>query len=222
MTLAGIVTSAAPGLHGIDTNTVLDAADCRAITTRGFSFCIRYVSRSESLPSKDLSTAEASVVLDAGLALMPVQHVARSGWSPSRALGETYGKNAAAHVRSIGFPAGVNVWLDLEGVKRSATHASVIDYCNAWFAEVIDAGFVPGVYVGASAILTGDELFWRLRTRHYWKSGSKVPDIPHRGYQMIQKIIPNDKINGVAIDRNLTQNDLFGDAVQWLIRQETS
>ena len=218
MALAGVVTPAAPGLQGIDANTVLDAADCRAIRARGYSFCVRYVARGESLPDGDLSTAEASVILDAGLALMPVQHVARSGWTPSRALGETNGKNAATHARDIGFPAGVNVWLDLEGVKRSATHASVIDYCNAWFAEVADAGFVPGVYVGASAILTGDELFWRLRTRHYWKSGSTVPDIPHRGYQMIQKIIPNDKVDGVEIDRNVTQNDRFGDAVQWLTR----
>src|SRR5262245_31893445 len=151
MTLPGSVTSAAPGLHGIDTNTVLDAADCRAIKARGFSFCIRYVARGESLPAGDLSTAEASVILDAGLALMPVQHVARSGWSPSRALGETNGKNAATHVRNIGFPTGVNVWLDLEGVKKSATHASVIDYCNAWFAEIAAAGFAPGIYVGANA-----------------------------------------------------------------------
>src|SRR6516165_3141441 len=40
------------------------------------------------------------------------------------------------------------------------------------------AGFVPGV--GAKAILAGDELFWRLTTKHYWKSGSRVPDIPSR------------------------------------------
>jgi len=61
-----------------------------------------------------------------------------------------------------------------------------------------------------------DELFWRLTTKHYWKSGSRVPDIPHRGYQLIQTIIRNDKIDGVAIDRNLTKNDSFGSAVLWL------
>jgi hypothetical protein len=48
-----------------------------------------------------------------------------------------------------------------------------------------------------------------LTTKHYWKSGSRVPDIPHRGYQLIQTIIRNDKIDGVAIDRNLTKNDNF-------------
>jgi len=92
----------------------------------------------------------------------------------------------------------------------------MIAYCNAWFAEVEGAGFVPGVYVGARAILTGNELFWRLTTKHYWKSGSRVPDIPHRGYQLIQSIIRNDMIDDVAIDRNLTKNDNFGGSVLWL------
>src|SRR5678815_1593016 len=61
--------------------------------------------------------------------------------------------------------------------------------CNAWIEEVESAGFVPGVYIGARAILTGEEIFWRLRAKHFWKSGSRVPEIPHRGYQLIQKII---------------------------------
>jgi hypothetical protein len=79
----------------------------------------------------------------------------------------------AQHVRKIGFPEGVNVWLDLEGAKTSTPHETMIAYCNAWFAEVEGAGFVPGVYVGAGVILTGNELFWRLTTKHYWKSGSR-------------------------------------------------
>ena len=167
-------------------------------------------------PVGDLSGAEANVILGAGLALMPVQHVAPENWSPSQALGTRNGKNAAKHVQQIGFPEGVNVWLDLEGAKTSTPHETMIAYCNAWFAEVEGAGFVPGVYVGAKAILTGNELFWRLTTKHYWKSGSRVPDIPHRGYQLVQSIIRNDKIDGVAIDRNLTKSDNFGGSVLWL------
>ncbi|MEA2818392.1 MAG: hypothetical protein QOJ86_396 [Bradyrhizobium sp.] len=216
MPLPGNVVAAAPGLHGIDANTVLNATSCAAIKAAGFSFAIRYVSRGATLPAGDLSTQEANVILNAGLGLMPVQHVAQAGWSPSQDLGTANGQNAAAHARDIGFPPGINVWLDLEGVKSSATHKSVIDHCNAWFAEVNDAGFVPGIYIGASAILTGDEMFWRLQTKHYWKSGSNVPNIPQRGYQMIQKIIANDKVGGVSIDRNLTQTDAFGDTVQLL------
>jgi len=178
------------------------------------------VSRGEQELANDLHEAEARIRRTAGLALMPVQHVARAGWSPTKSLGTTYGRNAAAHVRKVGFPPGINVWLDLEGVKSSSSHATVIDYCNAWIEEVESAGFVPGVYVGARAILTGEEIFWRLRARHFWKSGSRVPEVPHRGYQLIQKIIRNDKIDGVEIDRNLTVNDNFGQSALWLASKQ--
>ena len=216
VTLPGIVTPAPPGLHGFDTNGVLGDASCRAAKARGFSFCLRYVSRGERPSASDLSEWEAGTILDAGLALMPIQHVARDGWSPSKALGTVYGRNAAAHTLSIGFPPGINVWLDLEGVKPATSHRVVIDYCNAWFAEVGSAGFSPGVYIGARAVLTSEEIFWRLQTTHFWRSGSKVPDIPHRGYQMIQKIIKGDKIGSIEIDRNLTVTDNFGQSVLWL------
>ena len=216
MPLPGRVVAAPPGVHGFDANSVLNRRICEVAKARGFEFCIRYVSRQDVQPVGDLSDAEANVILDAGLALMVVQHVAPENWSPSQALGTRNGKNAAKHVRQIGFPDGVNVWLDLEGAKTSTPHETMIAYCNAWFAEVECAGFVPGVYVGARAILTGKELFWRLTTKHYWKSGSRVPDIPHRGYQLIQTIIRNDKIDGVAIDRNLTKSDNFGGSVLWL------
>ena len=216
VTLPGIVTPALPGLHGFDTNGVLGDASCRAAKARGFSFCLRYVSRGDRQSASDLSEAEARTILNAGLALMPVQHVARDGWSPSKALGTVYGRNAAAHSLSIGFPPGMNVWLDLEGAKPSTSHRIVIDYCNAWFAEVASAGFAPGIYIGARAVLTSEEIFWRLQTTHFWRSGSKVPDIPHRGYQMIQKIIKGDKIGSIEIDRNLTVTDNFGQSVLWL------
>ena len=213
MPLPGRVVAAPPGVHGFDANSVLNRGICEVAKAKGFEFCIRYVSRQDVQPTGDLSEAEANVILSAGLALMPVQHVAPQNWSPSQALGIRNGKNAAKHARQIGFPEGVNVWLDLEGAKTSTPHETMIAYCNAWFAEVEGAGFVPGVYVGAGAILTGNELFWRLTTKHYWKSGSRVPDIPHRGYQLIQAIIRNDKIEGLAIDRNLTKTDSFGGSV---------
>jgi hypothetical protein len=40
----------------------------------------------------------------------------------------------------------------------------------------------------------------------------RIPDIPHRDYQLIR----NDKIDGVAIDRDLTKSDNFGGSVLWL------
>jgi len=103
MPLPGQVFSAPPGLHGIDTNIVLDGSHCRAAKARGFSFCLRDVSRGEREQANDLHEAEARTILRAELALMPVQHVARPGWSPTKSLGAAYGRNAAAHVLRLGF-----------------------------------------------------------------------------------------------------------------------
>jgi hypothetical protein len=68
---------------------------------------------------------------------------------------------------------------------------------------------------GPEAILTGDELYWRLKTRHYWRSASRVPPIPYRGDQMFQALAPSP-VPGISIDRDVTQGDRFGDAVFWL------
>ena len=96
---------------------------------------------------------------------MPVQHVARDGWAPSKELGTVYGRNAAALTLSIGFPPGINVWLDLEGVKPSTSHRVVIDYCNAWFAELASAGFAPGIYIGQGRFLPARRFSGDFRPR---------------------------------------------------------
>src|SRR5258708_15097971 len=152
MPLPGRVVAAPPGVHGFDANSVLNRRICEVAKARGFEFCIRYVSRQDVQPVGDLSEAEANVILGAGLALMVVQHVAPENWSPSQALGTRNGKKAAKHARQIGFPEGVNVWLDLEGAKPSTPHEAIIAYCNAWFAEVEAAGFVPPAHLAASPI----------------------------------------------------------------------
>ena len=103
---------------------------------------------------------------------MPVQHFEGEGWVPSEALGSQYGRNAAANAGAIGFPQGINVWVDLEGVSAHTPAANVIAYCNAWSDEVEGAGFVPGVYVGPGAGVSSDDLFFRLKTKHYWRAGA--------------------------------------------------
>ena len=218
MSLFGTVVSASPGLQGFDANTQLSSASARGLRDAGFRFCLRYLTRDRGQQPHDLSADEANHILDAGLALMAVQHVEGEGWHPTAALGATYGANAAANAQQVGLPPGVNLWLDLEGVASGTNPAVVIDYCNAWFGAVTAAGYVSGVYVGANAILSGDDLYWRLRTQHYWKSGSTVPDISHRGYQLVQRIVAGDAVAGVAIDRNVTKTDALGGTVQWLSR----
>ncbi len=212
--LPGTVQSAAPGLKGFDTNTIVTAQVAQQFKAQGYSFCARYLSRSTSQGSNDLSNAETANILNAGLALIAVQHVAAEGWVPSASLGTTNGTNAANNAASVGLPKGMNIWCDLEGVATGTASSVVIDYCQAWYTAVAAAGYVPGLYVGANCILTGQQLYSNLSYQHYWKSLSNVPMVATRGYQLIQGA--ETTVNGIGIDSDTTQNDNLGGAVLWL------
>src|SRR5690349_1245281 len=202
--LPGQVKSAPPNSKGFDANTrITSAAVAQAFRQSGYRFCLRYVSHNPQQGAGDLSTAESLHILQGGLALMSVQHVRKADWVPSQGLGTQDGEFAAEHTDAIGFPPGVNVWCDLECVANGVGAQDVVDYCNAWYDAVHTAGFVPGIYVGANAILTGDQLYHKLKFQHYWKSLSHVPPIPVRGYQMIQTV--GGKVHGIEIDNNMTE-----------------
>jgi hypothetical protein len=213
--LPGTIQAAPPGQKGFDTDAFqVTAADAAELIGLGYTFAIRYVSHEAVEHSRDLSSAEALVILDAGLALMPVQHVRIAGWVPTPALGTADGTHVSAHVAAIGFPPGVNVWLDLEGVDTLLTPTqAIIDYCNNWSTVITSAGYVPGLYVGANSGLNAQQL-GQLDFVHYWKSESRVPTPTGFGFQMIQTHMIVD--HGLKLDPDTTQNDQNGEAVFWL------
>jgi len=213
-TLPGVVQPAPSGAYGFDADTVITSDVAQQFASQGYQFCLRYLSLGSRQGRGDLSTTEALDILNAGLALMPVQHVANSGWVPSASLGQTNGSNAAANASAVGFPRGVNVWCDLEGIAHGTPAQPVIDYCNAWYDAVANAGFVPGLYVGANAILSGLQLY-HLKFQHYWQSESRVPALPHRGYQMVQSAM-DGQVNGIYIDQDVTQTDSKAGQALWL------
>lgn len=212
--LAGTVQAAPANSLGFDTDTVVSQSVAQAFAKQGYRFCVRYLSLGTSEAAGDLTNQEAINILGGGLALMPVQHVANQGWTPSAALGSTNGSNAANNAFSVGFPPGVNVWLDLEGIASGTPAVNVTDYCVNWFNAVLAAGFVPGLYVGANCILSGTQLY-DLPFQHYWQSESSVPAIPNRGYQMVQTPVSGD-VNGISIDQDVTNVDNEGGVPQWL------
>jgi hypothetical protein len=218
-TLSGSVQSAAAGLKGFDANTPISASTAAAFHAAGYRFCVRYVGRTQ-MASYDLTASEAKTILEAGLALMIVQHVLDPGWTPSQSLGQEYGANAAAFTGQIGVPAGVNVWCDLEGVSTSCGSSAVEEYCNAWAAEVSAAGYVPGLYVGWEPGLSGTQLY-DLSFDHYWGAynvdGSSKP-LP-RGFQLQQKEGSGGTIGGVSTesyDDDWTETDGEGGTPLWL------
>ncbi len=213
--LPGSVQAAPSGALGFDADSVISLSVAQQFASQGYQFCVRYLSLGNRQAAGDLSSGEALNILTGGLALMPVQHVANPGWVPSASLGQTNGSNAASNAAAVGFPQGVNVWCDLEGVSSGTPAQPVIDYCNAWYTAVSNAGYVPGLYVGANAILNGQQLY-DLSFQHYWQSESTVPALPQRGYQMVQSFVAAP-VNGIGIDKDVAQTDSEGGQALWLI-----
>lgn len=221
MPLSGKVQNAAPGIRGCDTDTVLTATTAQGLRAAGYMFCARYLSCANTEQPGDLCATEAAIILNAGMALIAIQHVppflpGQKAWIASAGLGTTYGQCAATNAKQIGLLPGMNIWADLEQIDMSTPAQDVIDYCNNWFTQVAAAGYVPGLYVGADAILSPDQLYSALNTKHYWRSGSaSTPDVTKRGYQMVQQI-DGTAVGTVQIDTDLTYTDAFGDSVLWM------
>lgn len=214
----GFATSATADVRGFDTDVALTSATAKRMKRLGYDFCLRYLPIDcASHPSDYIQREETLAILDAGLALMPVQHVRFPGWHPTAALGAADGHVARRFAYEAGIPAHVNVWLDVEGVHETTVPQRVIDYCNAWYAIVSAWGYIPGIYVGAAALLDGESLYRDLRMQHYWKSASDVPTPVSRGYQMVQSIVTSRPC-GIDIDEDVTKADEFGDSVQWLVK----
>src|SRR5580658_3939602 len=108
MALPGRVAAAASGLIGFDIDEPLNLATARNYAAQGFKFCARYVSREPQIGAGNLTADEASAILQAGLALMVVQHPPIAGWTPTPQLGQAWGENAARHAADVGLPPGVN------------------------------------------------------------------------------------------------------------------
>lgn len=212
--LPGSVRPALAGLSGFDVNKPLVVSDAINFKNAGYAFCIRYVPRTANLAAGNLTNAEALAILNAGLALMPVQHVALPGWHPNTNLGTIYGSYAATYASQVvQLPKGLNLWCDLEGVATGTDARDVIDYCQAWYYAVHMAGYIPGVYVGYDCGLSADQLYHNLSFQHYWRAYNG-PQVAVRGFQLLQQT--EKTLNGITFDPDLTQNDNMGDAALWL------
>lgn len=204
-----------PGWIGFDTDTKLAPAVCAALRSYGYRFAVRYLSIGPDCAPGDLDRDEMLAITNAGLGLMAVQHVRLPGWQPVRALGMYDGANAATHALNAGIIAGVSVWNDLEEVQQPYVSQNIIDYLEAWYDQVRRPAYLPGQYVGANCGLTGEQL-WSLSVTRYWRgAGVTPPDIPNRGYCMMQSLVLDDSGNEmpvarISIDRDVARKDMLG------------
>jgi len=207
------IDSLPDGSRGVDLNRPVTADSAAAFVVKGFQFVVRYVTRTQT-HGYDLSAPELDTILNAGLGLQVVQHVAPEGWNPTAELGTQYGTTAAADCGLLSIPDGMSLWCDLEGVAVGTDHEAVIGYCNAWYDAVAAHGYKPGLYVGWHCGLTADELYHRLKFSGYWQSyngnADQTPVI--RGYQMRQHVAkPEDLIPGFT-NQDMDTDTITADA----------
>jgi hypothetical protein len=209
-----LVETAYLGALGCDSDTKLGAQQAARLKSLGLRFVVRYLSLGANESGGDLDKPEVADILDAGLGLMAVQHVRLPGWTPSAALGIEDGSHAAHNAVSAGLPAGVTLWVDLEGIN--GTVGDTVAYANAWNDAVKGAGYDTGVYVGGGVPLDEMQLFALLHTHRYWRSFSQVPNVGKRGYCMIQ-LYPTTNLGGVSVDLDIIQKDYLGGLPRWLV-----
>lgn len=206
------IQTASPG-RAFDVDQPLSAAQAATFKGAGYICAIRYVPRTAALKTGNLTATETNIILEAGLNLMVVQHVAEPGWEPTAILGTQYGAYGAAYAGGAGYRAGGTIWLDLEGVHTTSTPQAVVDYCKAWYTTVQRAGYIAGVYVGYDTLLSPYELWQMLPFSHYWNAYNG-PGVSVRGCQVWQH--SPQILNGISFDPDIIQYDNKGGLPSWL------
>lgn len=209
--MVGLAGTPFVGARGTDSVQKVDAVHALALKAWGIDFVIRYLGA--------VTKSEVEGVLEAGLAFMPVTFGLRHGTPLNAALGATYGAGSVLQVKALDLPPGVTVWLDLEDCTGNAD--DVAAFVNAWCVPIKAAGFMPGLYVGAGAVLSGAQLY-KLAVVRYWQSLSREQDAkgliaePGCGWCMIQ-LFDSQTVAGVWVDIDVIQNDYSKRMPVWTI-----
>lgn len=193
---------------GVDTVQTLNVEMCHYLIRNGYSFAVRYLGM--------LKKPEMDRILCSGLALMPVTTSRKSGWKPDGTLGKADGNKAVKQLAALNFPKKCTVWLDLEGCAGPAELTA--EWVTAWSKVVKDAGYMPGLYVGANPGGLGPEELWRLpHTVRYWRGCSIVPEPARRGFCNFQMYPPNLKLGPCYVDVNVLCKDWKNDLPSWVV-----
>lgn len=109
-------------------------------------FVFRYVSLSSPYYKVDIDTVERDEILSTGATLLLVQHVRLPSWIATAALGAQQGNVAGEHAKSIGYPDGAMLFVDLEGVGDVG--GPVDEYITSWAYSVQAYNLIPCLYQG--------------------------------------------------------------------------
>lgn len=163
--------------------------------------------------------SDFAVALQAGLGVALFQGYYQPAWADPPAAAQR-AQYAVQQAETVQYPARGPLYLDLENVDN-ADEAAMIAWVNTWSKTVSAPGFTPGLYVGANQPISGTNLYQALiYTSHYWKSASTVPDVAHRGYQIVQTA-EGQTLDGQAVDDDTFAPDALGDSALWVVDTES-
>jgi hypothetical protein len=200
-----IVEQAHVGARGVDSLPFSQggtAAQALALKAVGVDFFVGYLGA--------INAARLGYLLDAGIAFMAVTFGGRFD-----------GDAAVAQCHALNLPAGVTVWLDVEGQGAFNTPVGELaNKINAWADKVAAAGYIPGLYVGVPQPLSSAQL-WALHVQRYWRGQGSIRDHanqlaePTGGWCMTQ-MWPSAQCGGTLVDFNIVGADYRGRVPAWL------
>jgi hypothetical protein len=190
------------GARCTDSVALITAEGAVALRKAGIDGCGQYLGS---------VTAEGiQGILAAGLGFFPITYADRFN-----------GPTTVAQLQLLNLPSGCTVWLDIESIGSGVPVQTLIQQINLWAVAVLNAGYMPGLYVGPGCLLTSLELY-QLKVVRYWHSMSKIIDRngqlaePACGYCMYQ-LFPTQTVSGVNVDLNFVQQDWQGRLPVWVV-----
>lgn len=177
---AGALTAITPGLKGFDSLNVETPDQIECLRAAGYSYDM--VNTNGNTWQDEYNAAAA-----AGLEVVLFQGYDPDAWAdPSAAAARaTISKDKAA---GAGYPKGGQIFLNLEdNVGRGVTAADMIKWINTWTTVIRNAGYSPGIYVGAPQLLTAGQID-ALPGVVFWKSVSGSAPQAARGFVAAQPV----------------------------------
>jgi hypothetical protein len=212
--MAYVIAQSTP-CNMVDISAKVQRSAPAEVSAKGYSGIIRYVPLPGVDPSADIDASELKGILDAGLALLLVQHVRYAGWNPAKCSGHGDALRAIEFAEAAGYLQGGHVFLDLEGISGSA--ADTKTFAEDWASTIVQAGYGAGCYVGYDVTLNAVQLYNLHNIHSYW--GAPGPwQVATRGFALRQKT-PKVTIANLEFDPDSLQADNLGDTPFWMISQ---